>query len=84
MVKTPRKKAPARSVTTYLTLSGIAAAFVGALVFFGTGGVDEAGGALQRTAIWASITFIVVLVGIATLALAVKDDVRDPNKPLLK
>jgi preprotein translocase subunit SecG len=84
MAKTPRKSAPARSVTTYLTLSGVAAAFVGALVFFGTGGVDEAGGALQRSAIWAAITFIVVLVGIATLALAVKDDVRDPNKPLLK
>ena len=84
MANTPKKKAPARSITTYLTLSAVAAAFVGMLVFFGTGGVDEVEGALSRTAIWAAITFIVSLVGISTLALVVKEDEHDPNQPRLK
>lgn len=84
MANTPKKKAPARSIRTYLTLSFAAAAFVSVLVFFGTGGVTQAEGAFQRTAIWFGITFIVSLVTIATLALSVKEDDLDPNKPRLK
>jgi p-aminobenzoyl-glutamate transporter AbgT len=84
MSNTPKKKAAARSMRTYLTLSFVAAAFVAILVFFGTGGVLQAEGALERTAIWFGITFIVSLVGISTLALSVKEDDADPNKPRLK
>jgi formate/nitrite transporter FocA (FNT family) len=80
----PKKKAAARSIRTYLTLSFAAAAFVSVLVFFGTGGVDEAQGSWERTSIWFAITFIVSLVSISTLALTVKDDDADPNKPRLK
>lgn len=84
MSKTPKKKADARSIRSYLTLSFVAAGFVALLVFFGTGGTTQTEGAIQRTAIWFAITFIVSLVGIATLALSVKEDDRDPNKPRLK
>jgi len=77
MANTPKKKADARSIRTYLTLSVVAAAFVGALVYGGTRSFD-------RTAIWVALTFIISLVGIATLALSVKDDDADPNKPRLK
>jgi formate/nitrite transporter FocA (FNT family) len=84
MVNTSKKKAEARSIRTYLTLAFVAAAFVSVLVFFGTGGTAQAEGAIQRTAIWFGITFIVALVGIATLALSVKEDDADPNKPRLK
>ena len=84
MAKTPKKKSEARSIRTYLTLSAVAAVFVGVLVFFGTGGVDEAEGAWERTMIWSALTFIITLVGIATLALSVKEDDSDPNKPRLK
>lgn len=72
-----KKKREVRSITTYLTLSTVAAAFVGAFVWGGTRDVE-------RTAIWFAITFIVSLVGIATLALSVKDEDADPNKPRLK
>lgn len=84
MAKTPKKKAEARSIRTYLTLAFVAATFVAVLVFFGTGGTAQAEGAFERTAIWFGITFIVALVGIATLALSVKEDDADPNKPRLK
>lgn len=84
MANTPKKKADARSIRTYLTLSFVAASFVGFLVFFGTGGVAQSEGAFARTAISFAITFIVSLVGIATLALSVKEDDADPNKPRLK
>jgi uncharacterized membrane protein YjfL (UPF0719 family) len=40
--------------------------------------------AVVEALIWAGITFIVVLVGIATLALTVKDQDDDPTKPRLK
>lgn len=72
-----KKKREVRSITTYLTLSAVAAAFVGAFVWGGTRD-------FERTAIWTAITFIVSLVGIATLALSVKDDDQDPNQPRLK
>lgn len=64
------------SLRNYLTLSFVAAAFVGVLLFAGTHDWIE-------TFIWAGVTFIVALVGIATLALTVKDQDDDPNKPRL-
>jgi len=63
-------------VTAYLTLSAIAAVFVGVLVYFGTRKWDQ-------TYIWAGLTFIIVIVGIATLALSVKDDDWDGKTPRL-
>lgn len=68
------KKVGARN---YLTLSFVAAIVVGVVVW---GGVRD----LVESLIWAGVTFIVALVGIATLALSVKDQDSDPNKPLLK
>ena len=64
-------------VRVYLTLSFVAAAVVGVIVY---GGIRDLG----KTLIWAGLTFIVVLVGIATLALMVKEEDEDPNKPRLK
>jgi len=64
-------------VRVYLTLSFISAVVVGFFVWGGTR-------LWEMTLIWAGITFIVVLVGIATLALTVKDDEHDPNQPRLK
>lgn len=66
------------SLATFMTLSIIAAGFVGILVFAATNYQR-----LQEAIIWAGITFIVALVGIATLALTVKDQDDDPNKPRL-
>jgi hypothetical protein len=60
------------TATTFLTLSAVAAAFVGVLVFFGVRKVDMA-------LIAAGITFIVALVGIATLALMVPEQKNYPN-----
>lgn len=66
------------SLRNFLTLSIVAALFVGVLVLASSNykGIVEA-------LIWAGVTFIVVLVGIATLALTVKDQDDDPNKPRL-
>jgi uncharacterized membrane protein YjfL (UPF0719 family) len=66
------------SLRNFLTLSFVAALFVGVLVLASSNykGIVEA-------LIWAGVTFIVVLVGIATLALTVKDQDDDPNKPRL-
>lgn len=71
------------SVRNYLTLSAVAAAIVGAIVW---GGVrDQAGNHdWAAVALWAGSTFIVVLVGIATLALTVKEEPQDPDQPRLK
>ena len=77
MANTSKKKSSARSVRSFLTLSLVAALFVGAIVY---GGVKDVNSAL----IWAGLTFIVSLVTIATLALSVKDDDSDPNQPKLK
>jgi hypothetical protein len=63
-------------VRVYLTLSAIAAVIVGVLVYFGTRKFDQA-------FIWAGLTFIVVLVAIATMALTVKDDEFDGKTPRL-
>jgi hypothetical protein len=69
----------AKSLRVFLTLSLVAAAFVGILVLAASnyGNVEEA-------LIWAGVTFIVVLVAIATMALSVKDENNDPTKPKLK
>ena len=72
---TENQKTPV-GVRVYLTLSAIAAIFVGVLVYFGTRKWDQ-------TFIWSGMTFIVVLVGIATLALSVKDDDFDGTTPRL-
>ncbi|MEY4398218.1 MAG: hypothetical protein RLZ53_794 [Actinomycetota bacterium] len=72
---TENQKKPV-GVRVYLTLSAIAAIFVGVLVYFGTRKWDQ-------TFIWSGMTFIVVLVGIATLALSVKDDDYDGTTPRL-
>jgi hypothetical protein len=64
-------------VNVYLALSFISAVVVGLIAY---GGLRDLG----KTLIWAGVTFIVVLVGIATLALSVKDDEHDPNQPRLK
>jgi uncharacterized membrane protein YkgB len=68
-----RKKSKAG---TYLFLAAIAAVFVGVLVFFGIRKVDVA-------FIAAAVTFIVSLVGIATLDLMVPENKNDPDKPVL-
>jgi uncharacterized membrane protein YjfL (UPF0719 family) len=66
------------SLRNYLTLSLIAALFVGIMVLAATHYV-----AVVEALIWAGVTFIVVLVSIATLALTVKDQEDDPEKPRL-
>ncbi|MFM2321582.1 MAG: hypothetical protein RL612_729 [Actinomycetota bacterium] len=66
------------SLRNYLTLSFIAALFVGIMVLAATHYV-----AVVEALIWAGVTFIVVLVAIATLALTVKDQEDDPTKPRL-
>jgi uncharacterized membrane protein YkgB len=63
-------------VSTFLTLSAVAAIFVGVLVFFGIRKIDVA-------FIAATVTFIVSLVGIATLDLMVPENKNDPDKPVL-
>jgi hypothetical protein len=65
------------TASTFLILSAVAAAFVGVLVFFGVRKIDIA-------LIAAGITFIVALVGIATLALMVPEQNNDPDKPVLR
>lgn len=68
-----RKKS---KVTSFLILAAIAAVFVGVLVFFGIRKIDVA-------FIAAAVTFIVSLVGIATLDLMVPENKNDPDKPVL-
>lgn len=72
--KTPKKPDSAGKL---VLLSAIAAVVVGAFVW---GGVRS----IETTLIWTGVTFIVSLVGIATLALSVKTDDSDPNEPRLK
>ncbi len=64
-------------VTAFLTLSAISGVLVGLVVW---GGVRNVNAAL----LWGGGTFIVVIVGIATLALMVKDDESNPDAPKLK
>jgi hypothetical protein len=65
------------TASTYLILSAVAASFVGVLVYFGVRKIDMA-------LIAAGVTFIVALVGIATLALMVPEQNNDPDKPVLR
>lgn len=65
-----------RNLKAYLVISLIAAAVTGAITLFGT--------RTESTAVIAAlITFIVMLVVIATLDLSVKQEPQDPNKPRL-
>ena len=73
----PKESKPV-GLRTYLTLSFVSAALVGIIVW---GAVKERP---LEALVWAGITFIVVLVGIATLALSVKDSDDDPDQPKLK
>jgi hypothetical protein len=77
------------SVKSIIVLSFIASALVGFIVFFGVRPEDVAGNIdqlarINNALIWAGVTFIVAIVGIATLQLTVKDDPRDPDQPALK
>lgn len=72
---TKNQKKPV-GVLAYFTLSAIAAVFVGILVYFGTRKWDQ-------TLIWSGLTFIVVIVGIATISLSIKDDDFDGSTPRL-
>ncbi|MEI6591001.1 MAG: hypothetical protein WCO24_03250 [Actinomycetes bacterium] len=72
----PKEEKPI-GVRNYLILAFSSAVVVGVIVF---GGVRK----LEETLVWAGITFIVVLVGIATLALSVKPSNDDPDQPKLK
>ena len=65
------------TATNFLILSAVAASFVGVLVFFGVRKIDSA-------LIAAGVTFIVSLVGIATLALIVPEQKNDPDIPVLR
>jgi uncharacterized protein (DUF983 family) len=77
MAKKTRKPADARSARTYISLSFVSAIFVGVIIW---GNSRD----LERVAIWSGLTFIVVLVTIATLALSVKDEPDAEGKPRLK
>ena len=68
-----------KSLKVFLTLSFVAAAFVGVIVLAATNYR-----AVTEALIWAGITFIVVLVAIATMAMSVKDEDSDPSQPKLK
>ena len=72
----PKEEKPI-GVRNYLILAFSSAVVVGVIVF---GGVRK----LEESLVWAGITFIVVLVGIATLALSVKPSDDDPDQPKLK
>lgn len=63
-------------LSTLLALSGGASIFVAVLVYFGVRKPEVA-------LIAMGLTFIVVLVGIATMALLVPDEDHDPDKPVL-
>lgn len=65
------------NLKTYLTVSLIAALFTGVLVYFGTRFIETA-------IVWGLITFIAVIVIVATLDLSFKPDDQDPNRPKLR
>jgi uncharacterized membrane protein YkgB len=65
------------TASTFLILSAVAASFVGVLVYFGVRKIDMA-------LIASGVTFIIALVGIATLALMVPEQNNDPDKPVLR
>lgn len=65
------------NLRSYLTISTVAALFVGVLVYFGTR-------FLETAIIWSLITFIVSLVAVATMDLSYKPDDHDPDRPRLR
>ncbi len=65
------------NLKTYMTVSLIAALFTGVLVYFGTRFIETA-------IVWGLITFIAVIVIVATLDLSFKPDDQDPNRPKLR
>ncbi|MEY5023416.1 MAG: hypothetical protein RL569_329 [Actinomycetota bacterium] len=65
------------NLKTYLIVSLVAALFVGILVYFGTR-------FLETGIIAGLVTFIVVIVIVATLDLSFKPDEQDPNRPRLR
>lgn len=65
------------NLKTYMTVSLIAALFTGVLVYFGTRFIETA-------FVWGLITFIAVIVIVATLDLSFKPDDQDPNRPKLR
>jgi hypothetical protein len=60
-----------------MALSVVAGLFSGVLVYFGTRFIETA-------IVWGLITFIVVIVIVATLDLSFKPDDQDPNRPKLR
>lgn len=58
-------------------MSAVAGLVTGVLVYFGTRFLDTA-------IVWGLITFIAVIVVIATLDLSFKPDDQDPNRPRLR
>lgn len=65
------------NLRAYMTMSGIAAVFVGVIVLYGTRFWETA-------LIWSLVTFIISLVIVATLDLSFKPDDQDPNRPRLR
>ena len=65
------------TATNFLVLSAAAASCVGVLGYVGVRKIDAA-------LIAAGVTFIISLVGIATLALMVPEQNNDPDKPVLR
>lgn len=65
------------NLKTYMGLSVVAGLFTGILVYFGTRFIETA-------IVWGLLTFIVVIVIVATLDLSVKPDDQDPNRPKLR
>ena len=60
-----------------MTVSIVAGLFTGILVHFGTRFVETG-------IVWGLVTFIVVIVIVATLDLSFKPDDQDPNRPKLR
>ena len=65
------------NLKTYMGLSVVAGLFTGILVYFGTRFIET-------SIVWGLLTFIVVIVIVATLDLSVKPDDQDPNRPKLR
>ena len=65
------------NLKTYMTVSILAGLFTGILVYFGTRSVETG-------IVWGLVTFIVVIVIVATLDLSFKPDDQDPNRPKLR
>lgn len=65
------------NLKSYMVVSLVAALFVGFLVYFGTRFIETG-------VISGLVTFIVVIVIVATLDLSFKPDDQDPNRPKLR